>query len=327
MSTEPFVPELSDADAIDAEAAAGDKVGWSRLGYEMRRPTWDDSNLGDVAGKTVVVTGATAGLGLATAESLVDLGAAVVLVSRSADKLASVAAEIAERTGRAVAGTVVCDLSSLESVRGAAAQLRQTLPRIDVLINNAGILLHERLVTPDGFEMVWATNLLGPYLLTELLLDRLVASAPSRVIEVTSGGMYSQKIDVVDHQTLNQDYDGLAVYARTKRGQVIVTEVRAAQHADSGVVFHSMHPGWAATPGVFESIPLFAEKFGEILRTPAQGADTTVWLAAAPEPARVNGLLWQDRRPRETYRDDATRESSEERARLIELLREQAGLG
>jgi dehydrogenase/reductase SDR family member 12 len=315
------------ADAIDAEAAAHDKVGWSRLGYELRRPTWDDAGLADVAGRTVVVTGATAGLGLATAESLVELGAEVVLVSRSAEKLAAVAADIETRTGRPVAGTVVCDLSSLDSVRSAAAELLETFPRIDVLINNAGILLHERLTTPDGYELVWATNLLGPYLLTELLLDRLVVSAPARVIEVTSGGMYSQRIDVVDHQTVDQVYDGLAVYARTKRGQVILTEVRAAEHADSGVVFHTMHPGWAATPGVFDSIPVFAEKFGDILRTPAQGADTTVWLAAAPEPAEVSGLLWQDRRPRETYRDDATRETPVERERLVELLREQAGLG
>ena len=162
------------------------------------------------------------------------------------------------------------------------------------------------------------------YLFTELLMDRIIASAPSRVIEVTSGGMYSQRIDVDDSQTEDREYEGRAVYSRTKRGQVILTEVRAQQHAGTGVVFHTMHPGWAATPGVYESIPDFAEKFGEILRTPAQGADTIVWLAAADEPARSSGLLWQDRRPRETYRDEATRETPEERDRLIELLRQQA---
>ena len=127
-------------------------------------------------------------------------------------------------------------------------------PEIHVLVNNAGILIHEHLTTEDGFEKVWATNLLGPYLLTELLLPRLVESAPARVIEVTSGGMYSQKIDVEDHQTLEKEYEGRAVYSRTKRAQVILTELRAEQHADTGVVFHSMHPGWAATPGVYESI-------------------------------------------------------------------------
>lgn len=314
------------ADAVDAEAAEHDKVGWSRLGYEMREPTWDSSDLEHVAGRTVVVTGATAGLGLATAERLVGLGARVVLLSRNPEKLAAVAAGIEERTGRPVLGTVTCDLGSLASVRSAAAELLERFEHLHVLVNNAGILIHEHLTTDEGFEKVWATNLLGPYLLTELLMERIAASAPSRVIEVTSGGMYSQKIDVEDHQTLEREYEGRAVYSRTKRGQVILTEVRAEQYAGSGVVFHSMHPGWAATPGVYESIPDFAEKFGEILRTPEQGADTIVWLAAADAPAESTGLLWQDRRPRETYRDDSTRETPQERARLVALLREQAGL-
>lgn len=315
-----------DADAVDAEAAAHDKIGWSRIGYEMRAPTWDDSELPDVAGRTVVVTGATAGLGRATAERLADLGAHVVLVSRSAEKLAATAAEIEARTGRPVRHVVVCDLGSLDSVRAAAADLLEELDEIHVLVNNAGILLHEHLETVDGFETVWSTNLLGPFLLTELLMDRITSSAPARVIEVTSGGMYSQRIDVVDHQTRDKEYDGPAVYSRTKRGQVILTEMRAEQHADSGVVFHSMHPGWASTPGVYRQIPTFAEKFEDILRTSEQGADTIVWLAAATAPTQVNGLLWQDRRPRETHRDDATRETPEERVRLDEILREQAGL-
>lgn len=315
-----------DADAIDAEAAARDKIGWSRIGYEMREPTWDNSDLGKVGGRTVIVTGATAGLGLATATRLVELDAHVVLVSRNAEKLASVAAEIQEKTGKPVRGVVVCDFGSLDSVRAAAAELLETLDEIHVLVNNAGILLHENIESADGFELVWSTNLLGPNLLTELLMDRIVASAPARVLEVTSGGMYSQRIDVVDHQTREKEYDGPAVYSRTKRGQVILTEVRAEQHADTGVVFHSMHPGWASTPGVYRQIPTFAEKFEDILRTPEQGADTIVWLAAADAPAQSNGLLWQDRRPRETYRDEATRETPEERDRLVEILREQAGL-
>ena len=196
------------ADRVDAEAAAKDTVGWSRLGYEQREPTWDDSDLAHVAGRTVVVTGSTAGLGLAAAQRLAGLGARVVLVSRDAAKLERVAAEI----GDGVVGTVTCDLGSLASVRAAAASLLEMCPEIHVLVNNAGILIHEHLTTEDGFEKVWATNLLGPYLLTELLLPRLVESAPARVIEVTSGGMYSQKIDVEDHQTLEKEYEGRAVY-------------------------------------------------------------------------------------------------------------------
>jgi NAD(P)-dependent dehydrogenase (short-subunit alcohol dehydrogenase family) len=315
-----------DADAIDARAAAHDKIGWSRLGYELREITWDARELDAVGGRTIVVTGATDGLGRATAERLAVLGARVVLVARNPDKLATVADEIRTRTGNDRVGVVTCDLSALASVRLAAAELLDRYPAIHVLINNAGVLLPERTTTVDGFETTWATNILGPYLLTELLLDRVVASAPSRIVEVSSGGMYSERIDVDDSQTEHREYVGTAVYARTKRAQVIVTEERAKRLAGTGVVCHSLHPGWAATPGVFTSLASFAAKFGDILRTPMQGADTTVWLAAAERPARDSGLFWQDRRPRETYRDDATRETPEQRARLLALLHEQAGL-
>ena len=271
-----------------------------------------------------MITGATAGLGRAAAERLAQLGAHGVLVARNPDKLERVAAEIRDRAGAPV-DVVPCDLSALDSVQAAAAAITARFPAVHVLINNAGILRHERTSTADGFETVWAPNLLGPYLLTELLLQRLIASAPARIIEVTSGGMYSEKIDVHDSQTADREYVGTAVYSRTKRAQVILTEERARALGPLGVACHVMHPGWAATPGVFDSLPTFAAKFGDILRTPMQGADTIVWLAAADEPRRTNGRLWLDRRPRATYRDDATRETPDERARLLELLREQAG--
>lgn len=250
----------------------------------------------------------------------------VVLISRNPEKLDRVAAEIRERTGNASVDVVTCDLSSLASVRAAAKEILERFPAIHVFINNAGGMLHERTETVDGFETSWATNILGPYVLTELLMDRIVASAPARVIEVSSGGMLSEKIDIEDSQTRNQEYAGSPVYARTKRAQVIVTEERAKQHGGTGVVFHSLHPGWAGTPGVFTSMGEFANKYGDILRTPMQGADTTVWLASAAEPAQSNGLFWHDRRPRATHRDEATRETPTERARLISLLREQGGL-
>lgn len=317
---------MTEADRIDAEAAAHDRVGWSRLGYELRRPTWSDEDLGDVVGRTVLVTGATSGIGEAAAARLAELGARVVLVARDSARLRATATQIDERSDGPPVDTVACDLTSTASVRRAAAQIIGTYRTIDVLVNNAGVLLGERSETAGGLEVTWATNLLGPYLLTELLLDRLIASAPARVIEVTSGGLYSERIDVDDHQTVSRAYSGTAVYARTKRAQVILTEERAAQYAERGLVFHAMHPGWADTPGLRGSMREFVARFGDILRTPAQGADTIVWLAAAREPARTTGLLWQDRRPRETHRDDRTKETAEERARLVEILRRQAGL-
>jgi dehydrogenase/reductase SDR family protein 12 len=326
VPTPPAVVDPAEADAIDARATADDKVSFRRLGYEMRRPTWDDSDLGHVAGRTVVVTGATAGLGRAAAQMFAGLGARVVLLARDETRGRTAVAEIAAATGNSDLGLVICDLSSLDSVRRAAAQLLETEPQLHVLVNNAGVLLNERLESPDGYELVLATNLLGPFLLTELLLDRLIDSAPARIIEVSSGGMYSQRIDVDDPHTEHRDYVGPAVYSRTKRAQVIVTEMRGAMLADRGVVCHSMHPGWAATPGVSSSIPDFEAKFRDILRTPEQGADTIVWLGAADEPARSTGGFWLDRRVRETHRSDATRETQDERDRLWALCRALTGL-
>ncbi len=315
-----------DADSIDARAAANDAVGFSRIGYEMREPSFDDSDLIHVAGRTVVISGATAGIGRAAAQRLAGLGARVVVLARDEQRGRRALAEIEAETGNSNLALVVCDVSSLESVRAAAAQLLEDEPEIHVLINNAGVLLNERQFSAEGYDLVLATNLLGPFLLTELLRERIVASAPARIIEISSGGMYYRRINVVDPHTEHGDYVGTEVYSRTKRGQVIVTEIRAEQLADRGVVCHSMHPGWAATPGVAQSIPLFEKKFRDVLRTPAQGADTMVWLAAADAPAESSGQFWLDRRPRETYRTEDTRETPEERAALWVLCRRLTGL-
>ncbi|MFT4288730.1 SDR family NAD(P)-dependent oxidoreductase [Nocardioides sp.] len=318
----------AEADRIDAEVAADDTVSFSREGYERRRPTWDDSDMSHVAGKTVVVTGATNGLGLAAATDLAALGAHVVIVGRDPERTPAVADRIAAETGNDQVEWVLCDLASLASVRAAAAELLTRLPRIDVLLNIAGHMVDDRQESVDGYELTWATNMIGPYLLTELLLDRLAESAPARLIEMTSGGAYSQRIDLGDLDGTREEYEPKAVYSRTKRAQIIVTEVRAEQLADRGVVCHVTHPGWAVTPGLMNSASMatFVNRFGDVLRTASQGADTAVWLASADEPARSSGLFWHDRRPRETHRVEATRETQAERDELIATLRRVTGL-
>jgi NAD(P)-dependent dehydrogenase (short-subunit alcohol dehydrogenase family) len=158
---------------------------------------------------------------------------------------------------------------------------------------------------------------LGPHLLTRLLRERLIASAPARVLFVSSGGMYTRRLDVDDLQSRDGKFDGRVAYARSKRAEVVLMERWASEFAGTGVVAHAMHPGWADTPGIKTSIPTFGKLMGPLLRTPEQGADTIVWLAAAPEPAEITGRFWNDRHTRTThYPLTRTRETAAERERL-----------
>jgi NAD(P)-dependent dehydrogenase (short-subunit alcohol dehydrogenase family) len=185
---------------------------------------------------------------------------------------------------------------------------------IHILVNNAGVLLPTRTETVEGIETTFATNLLGHFLLTNLLVPKLAASA--RIINVSSGGMYAQRISVGNLQNTRGAYDGSKAYARTKRGQVILTELWAGALAPRGIVVHAMHPGWADTPGVSTSLPRFYRLTKPLLRSPAQGADTIVWLCAADEAGRSTGKFWHDRTPRPTHRFARTRETAEEREAL-----------
>jgi NAD(P)-dependent dehydrogenase (short-subunit alcohol dehydrogenase family) len=248
----------------------------------------------------------------------------VVIVGRNPEKAEAAQARIAAaaRHGGGVE-VEIADLSLMEEIRRLADRLLSR-PQIHVLVNNAGVLLPERRVTAEGNEATLATNLLGHFLLTNLLIPRLVESAPARIVNVTSGGMYTTRISVSNLQN-EGEYDGRVAYARTKRGQVILTEMWADRLRGSGVVVHSMHPGWADTPGVESGIPLFQKVMRPLLRTSEQGADTIVWLAAAGEPGEESGLFWHDREPRPTHRASRTRETAEQRERLWRALSDLAG--
>ena len=287
-------------------------VGYTALGHRWRDLPEIDV---DLKGRVALVTGATSGLGRSTAESLARLGAKVIMVGRNPEKTARVAEAIIRESGNREVRTEITDLSSMAEIRALAARLEAP---IHLLVNNAGVLLPERRETEEGFETTFATNLLGHFLLTELLIDKL--EAPARIINVSSGGMYTQRIRVKDLQMERGRYDGTVAYARTKRAQVILTEIWAERLRDRGIVVHSMHPGWADTPGVSDSLPIFYKLTKPFLRTPEQGADTIVWLCASPEAARTTGLFWHDRKPRPTHRSKGTRETPDERKALWDEL-------
>jgi NAD(P)-dependent dehydrogenase (short-subunit alcohol dehydrogenase family) len=197
-----------------------------------------------------------------------------------------------------------------------------TEPRLDVLIDNAGAIFPERTVGPDGIEATLATLVLGPFTLIARLLPLLARTRGARVIAVTSGGQYAQPLDLDDLESSRGVYNGTRSYARAKRAQVSLIREWARRFGGCGIAFHAMHPGWARTPGLVEALPGFTRLMGPLLRTPAEGTDTLVWLATAPA-ARVRapgGSLWLDRRPRPFDRLPMTRLSGSDRRRLWDLV-------
>ncbi|MDX1449343.1 MAG: SDR family NAD(P)-dependent oxidoreductase [Acidimicrobiia bacterium] len=297
--------------------------GFTNAGYWVRSRFWDPIEA-SMDGKVVVITGATSGLGYAAAGGLARLGARVVLVARNPEKADEAQARLQADTGNENIGVELADLSLMRETRDLAGRLARSYPAIDVLVNNVGILPDERQMTDEGIELTLATNLVSHFLLTNLLVPNLETAAdPARVINVSSGGMYTQGIRPDNLQYERGEFDGKVAYARTKRGQVVLTEMWAEKLAGRGIVVHAMHPGWADTPGVETSLPGFYKAMKPLLRTPEQGADTIVWLAAADEPADSSGLFWLDRSPHvtnirsSTETDDATRRELWDR--LVEL--------
>jgi NAD(P)-dependent dehydrogenase (short-subunit alcohol dehydrogenase family) len=303
---------------------------FSRIGPVVRRPLdrWAPPPTDVLAGRTVLVTGPTSGLGRQVTDELAALGARVVLVGRNENRLNTVRDALVARHGVDLYPIVVADMSSLESVRAAADQVLATESRLDVLIDNAGAIFPDRTIGPDGIEATFATLVVGPFTLIRGLLPLLDRTAGSRVIAVTSGGQYAEALDLDDLQSSRGVYDGTRAYARAKRAQVSLIREWARRFGRTGIRFDSMHPGWARTPGLVEALPTFARLMGPLLRTPAEGTDTLVWLATAPADGTdaPGGSLWLDRRTRPFDRLPTTRLSPRDRRRLWDLIVALAGV-
>ncbi len=296
----------------------GGLPGFTRFGYRLNKKQWRPVTT-SAAGKTVVITGPTSGIGLAAACDLAHRGARIVMIARNMQKAADVRQQITSWTGNQNIAVYPADMGDVNQIRQAADTILKN-ESIDVLINNAGALFTTRQLTNLGLEKTFATDLLGPFALTEMLIPGLASSEDPRIINVSSGGMYTQGLHVNDLQYIKEPYDGAKAYARAKRGLVILTEIWAQRLASQGITVHAMHPGWVRTPGVKRSLPGFYRLMDRFLRTPQEGADTIVWLATAPGTELGTGLFWLDRTPRTTHVFPSTMESPEQRAELYRQL-------
>jgi NAD(P)-dependent dehydrogenase (short-subunit alcohol dehydrogenase family) len=322
---------MNGREIADAIIEAPIVTSFTRFGFEARRRLagWTPLDGYDLTGRVIVITGATSGLGYAAAEQLARCGATLVLVGRTAERNQRTVAELRAETGSSTITQVAADMADLEQVRALALRVLADHARLDVLIHNAGALDPVRRVAPDGTEATVASQVVGPFLLTSLLLDRLSASAPSRVLTMSSGGMYATGLAVDELEMTPEAYNGTEQYARAKRAQVTLNEMWAERYGDRGVTFHALHPGWAATPGVDAALPTFAKVMGPFLRTAQQGADTLVWLAVDDRPLASNGGFWLDRALRPIHKLPTTRrtDTPERRQQLWDRVATLAGVG
>ncbi len=265
----------------------------------------------DLAGKTCVVTGASAGIGLAAARELARLGARVVMAVRDPEKGERARRSIMGATGRDVEMAVV-DLASHASIHAFARDLALRHPRLDVLVNNAGIWSERRRLSPDGVELVWATNVLAYFLVTELLLPCLRSAPRARVVNVAS--QLAGGLDVADVQFETRPWSGKAAYAQSKQADRMLTWALARRLEGTGVTANAMHPGFVSTE-IFGKggglVSLAASLYAKLRgRRPEEGADTVVWLAASPDVEGRSGLFWIDRQERRCrFRDEAQEEA------------------
>jgi NAD(P)-dependent dehydrogenase (short-subunit alcohol dehydrogenase family) len=255
--------------------------------------------MGPMSGRTVLVTGATRGIGEATATALGSLGARVGVVGRDRGRTEAAAARVIEAGG--TADVFVADLSELAQVRRLAQEALAAYPRLDVLVNNAGGFWASRHVTPDGYEHTFALNHLAPFLLTRLLRDRLVASAPSRVVTVSSTAHLGARVDFENLQG-ERGYRGQRAYGQSKLCNILFTYELARRLSGTGATATTLHPGVIRTgfasedPGLWMGLGLPLGRL--FMKSPEQGARTSVYLASSPEVEGVTGQYFVSCRPR-----------------------------
>ena len=252
-------------------------------------------------GKTVVVTGATSGIGEVAARVLAERGARVFVVARNEEKAKATVSSIRERTGNEDVDYLLCDFASQKQIRDLATTFQKKYDRLDVLVNNAGAFFATRGEASGGLERTWAVNHLGYFLLTRLLLDTLQRSAPARIVNVASNAHQRAEIHFED-VNLAKNYSGWRAYGQSKLANIMFTYALARRLEGTGVTVNALHPGFVATNIGANSIPVVGSLIKRVInltagKTPEEGAETVAYLAASPEVEGVTGEYFVDCKP------------------------------
>jgi len=260
----------------------------------------------DMSGKTVLVTGANSGIGYETALALASRGATVGLVCRNKERGEAAQAQIKSLAGNQNVDLFHYDLASQAETARLVDDVKSRYDRLDVLVNNAGVVLMQRDVSPDGYELTFAINHLAPFQLTIGLIDLLKASTPSRVVTVSST-MHNRGDIYFDDLQLEQKYGTFRAYGQSKLANVLFARELAKRTADTGITSTSMHPGGVATNFAMENNGWKGRLYKRIsplarlvMRSPAKGAETVIWLASSPDATAANGSYFQDKKVKAT---------------------------
>jgi NAD(P)-dependent dehydrogenase (short-subunit alcohol dehydrogenase family) len=301
-------------------------LSFTRIGFAFNRRGFRPTDLPDDAGgRVALVTGANSGIGRATSRELARRGFDVWMLCRDPARGAEARDAVARESREDRVHLATVDVSSLASIQRFVRERAPT--RVDVLVHNAGVLPDEKQLTDDGIELTFATNVVGPFALTTLLMNRLSRSSDSRVLFVASGGLYLQRLDLSLPYVDWARFDGVRAYANAKRAQVVLAHILAERFSNElPITFASMHPGWADTPALRTSLPMFHSLMRAVLRTPEEGADTVVWLAAADAVKGTRGAFWFDRGVASEYPLPWTRETPSVRAELLAACERLSGM-
>ncbi len=282
-----------------------------------------------MTGKVCLVTGGTSGIGKATALELSRLKASVIIVGRNKKRGKAALEEIRSKSGNQNVDLMLADLSSQQSIRQLAQEFRSKCERLDVLINNAGVFMLRRFLTVDGIERTFAVNHLAPFLLTNLLLDLLKKSAPSRIVNVASATHYGKKVRFDDLQG-EKHYSMFWAYGQSKLANILFSYSLARKLEGTGVAVNCLHPGFVRTNLGRDNGPLFFFKLATIFAvSPAKGAETVIYLTSSPEVSGVTGKYFEDKKEvrssDESYDEEMARRLWQVSEELTGLIRTQVG--